>query len=341
MALPAQTRTYSTRRNIPLLDTSTTTLGGKSWALALFRSMTDIETTGTLGGTRHANSVWSILRTCDGTTVSASNLWTGLSALVNNSNGSAHSWAVLENVTLGYQFCIDLNTPGTTTSTWRLVATKIANPFSTGTTTAAPYNASEFQAGVFATGLGSVSTQCFQGATGGTNYFHYTTADDGQCYTLMNRLTVLSFTTFFGIQRTENAGPSDTENVLMMMTSQEGGAGVPAANVLGQQPAVTGRTPDGVSVWSSGGIRTTLSYGNTSLTGTDRIDQLRNQYPCWKPDIFSIQTNKSGFRGNFVDFWCLGIVPGRVGQVYPTAASPQYVVAGDFLVPFVGAPPTL
>lgn len=341
MALPVQIRTFSTRRDVPLLDVTTLHLGSKSWCLALLRSMSNTETTGLLGGTRNAASVWTILRTCDSVSVLVGNNWTGLAALVGNYSGSAHSWAVLENTTLGYQFCIDINGPG---QGFRFVMTKIASPFSTGTNISAPISANEFQAGVYGGGLGAITPPIFAGTVGvQTYYFHYTTAADGQFFTLTNRLNQLNFNCFFAVQKTENAHVNDTDNVFMWMApATEDARGTPMASYSISSPNITGRSADGLNVFAEASGGRSMSYGGSALYGSERKDVLRGQYPAHKVEIFSFSgVALNGHRGNFYDVWAVPLASGRIGQVYPSTAAPKYVVACDFLIPFVGAPPTL
>lgn len=339
MALPAQTHTWSTRRNIPLLDVSTLSQATKSLMLAFVRSLLDIEATGTLGGTRHANSVWTVVKSCNSSAIATgTNNWLALTDLVWNTPGSAHSWIILQNTTLGYQLLIDLNYAAGTNL--RISACKIAAAYTGGTTTTGPTSTAEFTMGVVAGGTSAVGGAVIS-VSGGTIYAHFTTNQEGQWFLQSSKVTWLySFNTFIAMLKTGGADASDTYNVFFLETSSDSVRGAPNYVTLSNSPRITGRTGDNVAVMNAGGIRAQY-LGGTDPFGAAYPDTYKG-YPCWKPDIYTTQsppTPSSGYRGNFVDLWAISIDVGRVGQVYPSVAGAIYVVAGNFLVPFIGGAP--
>lgn len=344
MPAPVLTRTYCTRRNIPLLDTSTWAQLTKSYALALMRSMTNTEATGTLSGVRHANSVWNHLRSSDGVSVSVApgvNLWTDLTKLVGNNNGSAHSWIVLENVTAGYHCCIDLNTT-LTGGFFRIVFTKIAAPFSTGTITAAPISASEFTVGVVTGGLTTGYALVTASVFGGSHMFHYSASEDGEFFTLQNRIGAFAFDTFFCVQKTTNNHVSDTCNLFTSVNavaSTVGSRGAPVLGTCGTSPALSGRTWNDSAVMSTGGV-VYPSFGGTYWPTSATKDNIRNEYPSFQLEVGNISPIPA-LRGNFRDWYCIGIEVARIGQNFPTVSGSTHVVAGEFLIPFVGGAPSM
>lgn len=348
MTAPLLTRTYCTRRNIPLLDTTSLAQITKSWALALMRSETNTEVTGTLFGARHANSVWNHLRSCDGSGGAISvnpavNLWAGLAAIVGNSSGSNHSWIVLENPTSGYQCCIDMNTT-LTGGFFRIVFTKITSPFSTGTATVAPTSANEWTVGVVAGGLTAGFTFLHLPVVlSGQMMFHYSASQDGEFFTLMNRIGAFCFDTFFCFQKTENNNVGDTCNAFTTAqptSSNPGGRGVPTMVTAGSSPWMSGRGWNDTQPMGAGGILN-MTYGGTAwITSVTYKDQPTNEYPAFRLDMASVAIAPA-LRGNFRDWYATSIEISRIGQVFPTVASPTHVVAGEFLIPFVGGPPNM
>lgn len=343
MADPILTRTYSTRRNIPLLDTTDYPKYTKSWALALFRSMIDIEVTGTLSGTRHANSTWAYLRSSDGTTVVTSptaHNWTGLSALIGNTTGTAHSWVVLEKG--GYQCCIDLNTT-LTSGFFRIAFTKSTSPFTTGTPTSAPISSNEWTVGVASGGqaAGFTFVSSPTGGFGQVHYFHYSAAQDNEFFCLSNRVGAFCFDIFYCFQSTENVAANDLSNYFTCASQTAGSPnsrGTPPMGIS-SNPGTTGRFYNDSAVISTGGIQNP-NFGGTVWPGANLKDYARNQYPAFRLDMGNT-SGSPALRGNFRDWYAIGIEISRIGQVFPTAGSPTHVVAGDFLIPFVGGSPQM
>lgn len=345
MAIPTLTRTYCTRRNIPALDTTTLPNLSKSWALALMRSMINTEATGTLSGARHANSVWNHLRSSNGVSVSVDpgvNLWTGLAALVGNTNGNAHSWIVLENATTGHHMCIDLNTT-LTTGFFRIVLTKSTSPFSTGTITTAPISANEWTAGVVTGGLAAGYSYVVQPAAfGGVFMLHYSASEDGEFFFMMNRIGAFAFDSFFLLQKTTDNHVSDTCNLFtacQAVASTPGSRGAPTIATLGNSPSMSGRTFSDTAPMSTGGV-VTPTFGGTSWITSAFKDYARNEYPAFRMDLGNTALVPA-LRGYFRDVYSIGIEISRIGQNFPTVSGSTHCVVGEFLVPFVGGAPSM
>lgn len=345
MAVPTLTRTYTTRRNIPLLDTSSLAQICKSWALARVRSMKNTEVTGTMSGVRNANSVWNHLRSCDGagnvSLVAGTDLWTDLTKLVGNSPGSNHSWWVGENPTSGYQCCIDLNTT-LTGGFFRIVYTKISSPFSTGTATVGPISANEWTDGVVAGGTSAGFTFFSETSFGSTIYFHYSESGDGEFFCLTNRIGAFAFNNFNCFQKTTAVHVSDTSNAFSMSSQANptpGTRGAPTISNAGTSPQLAGRVFNDSAVMSTGGVVTPI-FGGTSWITNNGKDAARNEYPAFRMDLGN-NTIVPALRGYFRDMYSIGIEISRIGQVFPTVSSPTHVVAGEFLVPFVGGSPSM
>jgi hypothetical protein len=128
MAIPTLEKTWQYNVNQAIASVGTADGDMKKLVLAMKNSLTGF-----------SSSPWTVVRSSNGTTVAASDLWTSVSAMVNTYDGSAHSWIVLEQtgVTGGpFQLCIDLNYSGMYQMSW--VYSPTAGFTVGGTTTARP-----------------------------------------------------------------------------------------------------------------------------------------------------------------------------------------------------------
>ncbi len=347
MTAPVLSRTYSTRRDIPLLNTSDAANFSKSYALAWVRSFLGTEATGILSGVRAAGGLWTHVRSSNGVTVSVDpgvNLWTGLAALVGNTNGNAHSWIVLRNATAGYDMCIDLNTTLTGLG-WRWVFTKTSAPFSTGTLTAAPISATEWNVGVVAGGLASTVTYLSapSGGYGQVHYFHFSESGDGEFFGLMNRVGAFCFDGAIMFQKAVNQHVSDTCNAFTSQSNAAGTAGARGspATAWGDSTAFSGRTFNDSQPISTGGMFKGFFGNGGWIGGSFFKDGPRNEYPAFRLDIANLTVGTAAMRGNLRDMYLIPIEVSRIGEAFPSLGAMTHVVAGDFIVPFVGAPPSL
>jgi hypothetical protein len=122
---------------------STAVIAGRNIIWTLKASLKDEETSGTLAGTRHANSLWTCVGSSDGTTAALDGVDRWGTAVFDNTkivsanNNAPHSWIILQNTTLAYQLLIDFNT--TTQDAVRIALTPTSHPFVlAGTATHSP-----------------------------------------------------------------------------------------------------------------------------------------------------------------------------------------------------------
>lgn len=143
MPLPALSKTYCTRVNIPTTSHSTAAIAGRNIVWLLKAALKDEVTSGTLTGSRHPNSVWTCVGSSDGVTAALDGVDRWGTAVFDNTKivsataASPHSWIILQNSTLGYQLLLDFNssnqdylriamTPSTTP--WVLAGTATHSP---------------------------------------------------------------------------------------------------------------------------------------------------------------------------------------------------------------------
>lgn len=339
-ALPALTKTYSARGNVPFQDNTTALNLARSILFSLKEHMKNTLAGGTTSGSRHANSVWTVKYSCDGTTAGVAgdgiDRWASIANVIFANNGVAHSWFVLENTTLGYQVCIDCNNAAATNVGF--VAAEIATPFTGGTTLTRPTATNEFQMGSTSTGPTVNFTFITDVTTGNFNWTHYITADDGQFFFLVSRTGLGLFPTFMSMQKTTNPQTGDTRNVFLMGQSLLTSRGTPQYTVIGKSAlGCVGRNQNG-STNTTGGIQNSGTFGATDWPGANGIDALSGNYPSYPCHVASLGTQDT-YRGQLPDFYQIGQAP--VGGSVPSTAAQERIIAGDFVVPFPGVNPTV
>jgi len=295
---------------------------------------------GTVGGTRHANSVWTCESSSDGVGGFGNNdnvnRWPTYLNCIWAATGSNHSWFVLENTTLGYQVCVDLNSA--TTSVAGFVATEIAVPFTGGTATARPTSTREFVWNIGSTGTSANAVFLTDVALGNSNWTHYVTADDGQFHVSTSRTGFGMFTTFVALQKTINNHVSDTRNVFWVGHSTNSNRGAPAAiSTIDTPLGCVGRDPNGLGLASSGGGRR-FTFGATAYPQNHGVNTLTGNYMAVAFDVMSL-TGQVSYRGQIPDMYPIGTA--TVGASVPSTVAQERVVMGDFVVPFPTVVPTI
>lgn len=326
-ALPALTKTYSVRANAPFQANGTAMLMSQSLVFSLAQHMLDLMATGTVGGARHANSVWICKGSSDSVSVSLAgvNHWVAHTNCVFNSAGNAHSWIWLENATLGLQCVIDCVTLVGTSIT--VAFSRIANPFTGGTTTARPaVAASEFFCG--GTSFVFISDQ----VTSQTNYTHYVTTDDGRFMFLTSRAALGVFTTFIAVLKSTGYVGGDTQNFFAFGSSSAGGRGSPSFASISGLAGCGHRNIDG-SAPNAGGIQDTAVFGGTGWPGNKTVDVAGNYkaFPL-KVSSFGTTTPLDVERGLIPDVQT--VAKAMLGGSVPSAAAQERVIAGDFILPW-------
>ena len=341
-AIPALSKTYSSRANVPFASTASALDRARSCVFNLIQHLLNTATGGTTSGTRDANSVWTVKGSSDG----VSNVSTaGVNHIAARTNlvwagaGTNHSWIWLENATLGYQLVIDCI--NSTNSNISITACPIATPYTGGSLTNRPINtAAEISWSTNSTGE---SPQGFisDSTTGGTNQTHFVTSTDGQFTFLTSRTGHGMFSINVSLLKTVNNAAGDTRNVFWLGHSLASSRGCPAFNTVANAASgCSGRNPNGVAVMSSGGIDP-VTPGSTAYYGsgaglTDAITGKYNIVPC---SVWSAGTSQFAYRGTIPDWY--QCPPVLVGTSIPSAAAQTRIVAGDFIIPFPGVVPTV
>lgn len=342
-------KNYCTRANVPFAINTSSANAAKNWLWLLKAALKNEITTGTLTGARHANSVWTCVGSSDGVTAAfdANDRWGTVSfdptKIVQASSGTAHSWILLQNTTLGMQILIDGNVA--TTSSARIAATKISEPFTVAANplhspnVPSPTNRA-FQSGSTSTDATSNSVQFFYYNSDATAAFfpffgHFTFTDDGQFFALHNRggdgsmcggNTFIKATsphasdqyTFYWIAGLQNAAPPFP-----------GGSNINTGSFCVGRDVVGGASDGGVNVWNFA--------GSSHASITTFSDQFSSKVKFYTPHIWSVA--RHAYRGYMAD--CYLMIGGRAGVLIPSAASPNWISLNRFIVPWVGEAPNL
>jgi len=339
--LPATSKAYSVRANVPFQANTTQLDLAQSFMWSFKQHMKDTMTGGTVGGTRHANSVWTCKGSGDGAgSFGMDNIdrWSAYTNLIWNATGSAHSWIVLENTTLDLQVCIDCNSA--TTTLVGVIATEISSPFGSlaaGTNTARPTSSREFVWNFTGTGTSATATFLTDVATGNSNWTHYVTTVDGQFHVSTSRTGLGLFTTFIALQRTFDNHVSDTRNVFWLGHSTNFNRGAPAATtVIDTAAGCVGRDPNGLAIGSGGARR--FTFGANAYPQNFGIDAVSGNYLATTVDVVSLGAQVSK-RGRIPDMYSIGTAP--LGSSVPSVSAQERVVMGDFVVPFPTVVPTI
>lgn len=335
-ALPALTKTYATRANVPFPDVTTQANVRKShiWLLKAF--LMNLVATGTLAGTRHANSVWTCDYSCDSTTAGTAgdgvDRWTTFANVVGNTTGVAHSWIVLRNVNSGLYLLIDYNSTG---DTLRVEVSKVA--FTGGTTTTSPTSTAGWCFGSTTTGTGVSVTLIGDNAAGNLNYAHFTTTDDGRFFFHASRTGLTVFSAFLALLPSVNARGGDSYNWFAIGHASSGGRGAPAHANLIAAAGCSSRAPNGSAPVTVGGVQS-VTFGSSAYAGSYGVDALSGDYLAYPMFVMSLSPQVA-YRGQIPDVYVIGTA--TVGGSIPSAAAQQRVVAGDLVVPFTTTPPNI
>lgn len=350
MSMPSLNKTWCVRTNVIVSDTTTAGNTSDSLLWILKEHLTNNVSTGKFAGTRHANSVWTVVSSCDGVSTAASDLWSpstfNLAKFVHATAGTNHSWMVLRNAALGIDLRIDCNAASQTQFEFRA---GLSGCFTGGTVTDAP----SIVAGCYTFSvwyIKFISTYTLNK----NMYTHFICDQEGRFFFLVSSPGSGFFVASFGFTRTIASHPSDTNNVFAMgFNSSETFPGNFARNRLtyafwgirgfpiaaGSIVVATTSADDGTQIM--GGTNLFAAGGNLlSETNRKTKDELSRMSYFSPITVYSYR----GFdafcrRGMIPDVYqVVGINPGKI---YPSMASPQFIVCGDYLIPWVGEAPLL
>ena len=344
--LPATTRAYWTRANVPFTATANTTdlNGFNLWAMAMV--LCDLISTGTASGTRSAGSIWNHRGSSDGagafTAIGAAgssnspNRWYNAGAypgLVKGSNGSNHHWILLENTTLGMELM--LNFSQNADSGYVCWSAGKSGAFSGGTANTCP-NAS---AGVTSFQLGQVAYSAGDGGQiaawvdstfGSTFRGHITVAPNGEFWWAASRGGSGCFCFFGSLWVTTGQQAGDPYNQFLLGQSNGStGRGTAIAGYLEAQAFCSSRAPGGAQA-GAGGLVLPRAGGSAIVTGLG-TDALSGAYNAVKLDVWQYSPQYVR-RGTLPDWYACGTE--AVGAPIPAAgAGQERVVIGDLILP--------
>lgn len=333
MSIPALSKSYAVKGNIPFVSTASSliVLQNAIWFLKQ-NLINGTISGGTVGAhSRNSNSVWTVLGSSDGTTASISDAvdrWTDYTKVVCAASGSSHSWILLHNATLGFDLLIDANN---STTNLRIAATKTSDAvFTGGSTTVGPTSTSEFLARTASTG--SAANAVFLGDTtaSGTNYAHFQTDDSGHFFYAVSRSGTGFFNTFAGFTQTVNASGSDTRNTLLWMDGTNSGRGVPATAAMQTAALCSMRSFNNV-VNSTGGWVNSQVFGSAAAAGTQGTDSGTSQYLAYPCHIYTF-SGSAAYRGQVPDVYFVNTA--TVSGSYPSAAAQTHVIFGDMIIAY-------
>jgi hypothetical protein len=339
-AIPALSKTYSSRGNNPFADVSSTLNLGRSAVFNFIQHLKNTASGGTTSGTRNAASQWVCKGSCDGVATfntSGTDLIAARTNLVWAAAASNHSWWWGENTSLGYQIAIECITG--TASEISIAVCPIATPMTGGSLITRPSNtAAEFLWNSTSTGQTSV-TFLSDTVTGGSNFSHFSCADDGQFFFFLTRAGTNRAYTVVALLKTTGAGAGDARNVFFLGHSSASGRGAPDyVQTVNSSSGCVGRNPNGVLV-HSGGIEA-ISAGGTAVygAGSAQTDAVTGKYNIRGAAVDSTGIGTGSARGILPDLYM--VPPVTIGTSIPSAAAQTRVVVGDFIIPFPGVVPT-
>lgn len=333
--LPVVSRTLCSRVNIPYADTSSQLNLARSVIFSLITNLINTASGGTLTGTRHANSVWTVRGSSDGNTnvsTTGTNHIAASTNLIWAANGANHSWIWLENTTLGYQIVIDcINAIETNI---RLSASRTASaPYTGGSLTQAPTSTEEFFWATTSIGFTNVA-YLSEVTTGGTQNTHFVVAENGEFEFMASRAGTGVCHLFIGLQRTVGGPVGDTRNTFWVGATATSGRGAPTGPQLTQVTSgIVGRNPNGVAVATQGG-GSAHAAGGTVLFGGGAYgtDAVSGQYNSTAVSVWSAAAGQYAYRGTLPDMYTITSV--NIGTSIPSAAAQTRTVVGDFIIAF-------
>lgn len=290
---------------------------------------------GTLTGTRHANSVWTVKGSSDGVanvSLVGVNHIAARTNLVWAASGANHSWIWLENATLGYQIVVECI--NATNTNWCVAAARIATPFTGGSLTLRPTSTEEFLWNSTSTGPTSTSFLA-DTTTGAVCYTHDVADENGNFCFWASRVGTGIVHLQVALQTTIEAPDSRSTFWVGNASTTSRGAGG-AAQIAAAAAGCVGRAPNGTAIVSQGGALNMTAGGTALLTNaaytTDSNSGLYNALPL---TVWSGQTTLA-YRGRIPDVYSTNA---PVGEPITSAGIVTRTVVGDYVWPCPGVAP--
>lgn len=269
---------------------------------------------------------WTILGSSNGTTAGMDGVdrWGrpfNASNLVYGSNGSAHSWIVLQSpVALGP---IYVTIAYDKTGFYESVSWYFSYAAPTGgSTTQNPTVPSPSESYV------NINNDAY-----GANYrFHGAMADDGSFIVAMGRDLSNAFNGFISVSKLSELRAGDGNGTVIKLITQTGGA-LSYANLLDDW---RGRAPDGTQVTLSV-IRPAYGSAGTDLLLGMNQDTTELKYLDWPAYLFVNTASKRSIKGRLPDIR-LSIGGLASGTCQPSSGTPEKMVSGAFWLPANASP---
>lgn len=332
--LPAVSRTLCSRINQPYENSTTQLNLARSVIFSLITNLINTASVGTLTGTRHANSVWTVRGSSDGSanfSTAGVNHIAARTNLIWAANGANHSWIWLENTTLGYQIVIDCI--NATETNIRISASRTASaPYTGGSLTQSPTSTEEFFWATTSIGFTNVS-YLTEVTTGGTQNTHFVVAENGEFMFMASRAGTGICHLFIGFQRTIGGPVGDVRNTFWLGATATSGRGAPTGPQITQVDGVVGRNPNGVAVATQGGGSAHAAGGTVLFGGgTFGTDAISGRYNSTALSVWSANAGQYAYRGTIPDMYTITSV--NVGTSIPSAAAQTRTVVGDYIIAF-------
>lgn len=291
---------------------------------------------GTLTGTRHANSVWTVKGSSDGVAnvslVGVNHIATSAN-LVWAASGANHSWIWLENTTLGYQIVVECI--NATNTNWCVAATRIAVPFTGGSLTLRPTSTEEFLWNSTSTGPVAVSFLA-DTTTGSSSYTHDIADEEGGFSFHASRAgTGIVFLTI-ALQKT--IGSNDVRNAFWLGNSVATGRGSCGfSSIANSSSGCVGRSMNGLTIVSTGGMQGLRAGGTDLQGGTYTTDAQTGLYPALGCAVWAANSGAQyAYRGMIPDLYTTAA---QVGEPISLAGVVTRTVIGDYVWPCPGVAP--
>lgn len=347
--LPATSRNYFTRANMPFGANNTTQVLIESYYLWLMQAvLRDIFTPGSTGGTRHANSIWICRGSSNavaggavsGVGVAGTDRWGGAvfpANFVRGNNSTAHHWMLLENVALGYELLLNFST----NDAYMTFSIGKSGCFTGGSVSACPVPTTTQtctqagQAGYNTSDNGQVS---FFGDTtnfGNTMYAHFTCADTGEFHFGMSRVGLGTLFNWVGIWASQGYQVGDTNAMFVLSgdTTTTGRGAMNAARIA-TSAFCASRQPNG-NQKSNGGIAVAFT-ASTNIFNAQTVDAINAQYKAAALTVLDLSPQYVS-RGSLIDMYIMS--EGPVAASIPTAAAQERVLFGNLIAPMKSVAP--
>lgn len=356
MSIPSQSKIWCTRSNVPISDYSSLTRTVDSVMWSFKEHLLNNASAGSFQGTRSTGSLWTVVSSSDGTSAAASDLWaTGTfdpNKFVHAGAGTNHSWMQVRNASLGVDMKIDLNSASPQVFD---IKTGLIGCFTGGTVTTAP----TVVPGAYT--FSTFATQFINSTTiqsGKIMYTHFVADQEGRFFFTVSSPGTGIFVAAQGMTRTIDNHALDVNNIFAIgytstdtfpgnflktsTTNNFSGirglctaAGTITPFVSASSIDDGNQTMGGTNLWVAG----SSPVGAASRKNVDELSNCAYFFPVAVYNHRGTFLTPFSRRGIIPDFYqVIGVNPGKI---YPSIASPQWIVAGDYMIPWTSQAPIM